>query len=221
MNQMRPILSLIFVAGAQLAFGNAKVLSDAVLESERVLVSIEGDTAKVEGTFHFRQRPRHTRDASERAGVYFPLVAPKSGTWAAEDFKLSLEVNGHKATSYRVVSNAPIAVPVTSDYSLVWILANFSEQSRRTLQVGVRYEQRLLEGKFYYLPILEKTRPKGEGYEIRVKADRHIRSVGKGAGGVIANGQRELIFVPVHLSVIAVAADPENTRSTSASTGEK
>jgi hypothetical protein len=211
MKLMTPILSFLFLAVTPFAFGNAKVLSDAVLESERVQVTIEGDTARVEGTFHFRRTIRRTRGASEREGVYFPLAAPKGETWDAEAFELSLELNGHKATSYSAVSNAPIAVPETRDYSLVWILASFPEQSQRTLQVVVRYEQKLLEEKFYYLPILETARPNAEGYEIRVKADRPIRSIGTGAGGVMAKGPRELVFLPAHLSVIAVAAGTQTT----------
>jgi len=206
---MKTLLIVLFATVAHLALGNAKLLDNAILESEQVQVVIKGDTARVEGTFNFRRITRYTKDASEPEGVYFPVVAPKGVAWTAVDFKLSLELNGHKATKYAVVTIAPVAVPDNDAYSLVWILASFPEQSRRTLQVVVQYEQTLLNGKFYYLPILGKAQPKPEGYEIRVSADRPIRSLGKGAGGVMVKGPRELVFVPTHLGMIVVVANAE------------
>jgi hypothetical protein len=207
---MKGFLILLVVALAQYALGNAKVLNNAVLLSERVNVAIKDDTATVTGTFRFLQATRFTKDVTEREGVYFPLVGPKGKKWNVGDFKFELELNGTKATSYVIASNAPVAVTNSEAYSVVWILASFPEQPLRNWRLQVFYQQNLLEGKFYYLPILERTRPSAEGYEIHIQADRPVRSVGKGAGGVMVKGARELVFAPVHLGMLVVEADSGN-----------
>lgn len=208
MKNMKPLSSLLFLAATHFAFGNAKALHNAVLESERVQVVIEGNIAKVTGTFQFRRTIRYTKDASQREGVYFPVIVPKDAKGVAEDFKLTLRLNGLIATNYAVVSNAPVTVPESDAYSIVWILANFAGPVRHKFNVSVDYEQKLLEGKFYYLPILEKVTTRTVGYEIRVNADRPIRSVGTAGGGVLTKGPRELVFIPTNLGMIVVGSLP-------------
>ena len=209
---MKHLLALLLLLGVPfVALGNAKALSNAVLESERVQASITDDTAKVTGTYHFRRVTRLTKDAKEPEGIYFPIVVPKGAIGTAEDFKLTLRLNGLMATNYSVVTNAPVKVPESDAYSLVWILASFPGSRPFNLNVSVQYEQKLLDGKFYYLPILERARPKVDGYEIRVNADRPVRSLGTSAGGVMVKGPRELVFTPVHLGMIIVVADLQKT----------
>lgn len=200
-------LTLLAVAFHFVAFGNAKALNNAMLESEQVNAVITGEAAKVTGTFHFRRTIRYTKNATEREGVYFPVIVPKGAKGTAEDFKLTLQLNGHMATNYSVVSNAPVTVPASEAYSIVWILANFPDSLHQRMTVSVQYEQKLLEGKFHYLPILDPKRSNPEGCQISVRADRPIKSVGKSPGGVFVKSERELVFTPAHLSMISVAAD--------------
>lgn len=204
---MKHRLVLLLLGVPFLALGNAKVLNNAVLESERVQANIRNDTAHITGTYHFRRVMRLTKDSKEPEGVFFPVVVPKGTNGTAEDFKLTLRLNGRSATSYSVVTNAPVKVPESDEYSLVWILASFPGSQSYNLNVSVQYEQKLLDGKFYYLPILERAPPKVDGYEIRVNADRPVRPLGTSAGGVMVKGPRELVFTPVHLGMIIVAAD--------------
>lgn len=208
---MKRLLALLLFGVPFLAFGNAKALSNAVLESERVQANITGDTAKVTGTYHFRHVTRLTKDAKEPEGVYFPVVVPKGAIGTAEDFKLRLRLNGLIATNYIVVTHAPVTVAESDAYSLVWILASFPGARPYNFKVSVDYEQKLLDGKFYYLPILEQAPPKVGGYEIRVSANRPVRSLGTSAGGVIVKGPHELVFTPVHLGMIIVATDIQKT----------
>lgn len=204
---MKHILTLLLLGVPALALGNAKVLNNAVLESERVQATIKGDTATVAGTYHFRRIIRYTRDTSEGEGVYFPVIVPKGTTGTAADFKLTLRLNGLMATNYSVVTHAPVKAPESDAYSIIWILATFPEWQRYNLDVSVQYEQKLINARFYYLPILEQVPPGLKGFEIQVAADRPIRSTGKGSGGVMVKGPRELVFTPAHLSMIVVAAD--------------
>jgi hypothetical protein len=202
---MKHLLTLLLLGFPVLVLGNAKVLNNAVLESEQVQAAIKGDTATVTGTYHFRRVIRLTKDSKEPEGVYFPVIVPKGATGTAEDFKLVLRLNGLIATNYSVVSNAPVKVLEADAYSVVWILASFPGSPRNNLNVAVQYEQKLLEGKFYYLPILELKRANPKGYEIHVLADRPIKSVGKDSGGLLVKGEREMVFTPSHLNMIIVA----------------
>jgi len=211
-NAMKHIPTLLLVGIPFLVLGNAKVLNHAVLESEQVQVTIAGDTAKVAGTFHFRRAIRYTKNAREPEGVYFPLIVRKDATGTAEDFKFTLQLNGLMATNYSVVTNAPVVAPSSDDYSIIWILASFPGALRQSMNDFVQYEQKLLEGKFYYLPILDLKRSNPKGYEIAVRADRPVKSVGKDSGGLLVKSERELVFTPLNLTMIIVAA-PEPEKS--------
>ena len=195
---------LLFVALTEAVHGNAKVTWGAILDTERVEVAMEGDTAVVKGEFRFRPVTERTAAKSDGTRVYFPLVRPRGASPTVEQFKFALVLNGTKATSYAITTNAPLAVPESADYSVVWIVATFPDRGYRRAYLEVSYEQPLLDGVFYYLPIVEGTRHGAEGLSITVQSDRPIHSEGKGPGGVVALGPRKLVFVPAHLGMIVV-----------------
>lgn len=195
---------------AHIALSNPKLdRPNILLLTERVNVSIQGDTAQVHGLFRFQQGAQREPIVPGGKHVYFPLVVPKSSQPTVADFKFNLELDGRKAVWYAIASKPPVNVPASEAYSLVWILATVpGEPIDRKWGIRVSYEQKLLDGVFYYLPILEKTRSTPEGFEIRVRADRPIQSSGKRAGMVISLGANDLLFTPVNLNMIAVTAPP-------------
>ena len=223
----RTLWALMVVGLAEAAYANAKVVyasTGALLATERVDAIIAGDTAVVKGEFVFFSEPVYDRSKkpSEEARVYFPLFGPRGTNSTVEDFKFTLELNGTKPTSCAVTTNTPLAVPDSSAYSVVWIVAKFPDRkslrwtpgvtSGIRLHLNVSYEQRLLEGVFYYLPIVEKARRESEGLSITVQADRPIHSEGKGPGGCVVHGDRKLVFLPAHLGMIAVSTKPAPER---------
>ena len=224
---MKTFWALMFVGLGEAAYANAKVVSasaGALLATERVNAVIAGDTAVVKGDFVFFSEPIYDRSKSpsEETRVYFPLFGSRGTNWTTEDFRFTLELNGTKPTSCAVTTNAPLAVPESSAYSVVWIVAKFSDKkslrwipgvtSGIRLHLNVSYEQRLLDGVFYYLPIVERTRRESEGLSITVQADRPIHSEGKGLGGCVVLGPRKLVFLPAHLGMIVVSTKPAPER---------
>ncbi len=199
---------LLSLGLAQITLSNPKVDGpNILLLTERVNVSIQGDTAQVHGFFRFQQGARPEPIVPGGKHVYFPLVVPKNSQPTVADFKFSLELDGRKAVLYAIASKSPVNVPASEAYSLVWILATVpGEPIDHKWGIRVSYEQKLLDGVFYYLPILQKTRSTLEGLEIQVRADRPIQSSGKRAGMVISLGANDLLFTPVNLNMIAVSA---------------
>jgi hypothetical protein len=217
----------MLVGLAEAAYANAKVVyasAGALLATERVDAVIAGDTAVVKGEFVFFSEPFYDRskNPSEETRVYFPLFGARGTNWTVEDFKFTLELNGTKPTSYAVATNAPLAAPESPAYSAVWIVARFPNRenlrwtpglrSRFHLRLNVSYEQKLLDGVFYYLPIVEGTRRDSEELSITVQADRPIHSEGKGPGGCVILGARKLVFLPAHLGMIVVSTKPAADR---------
>lgn len=200
---------LLFLTLALNALGNAKVSGEFVLEMERIEAAIQGEQAFVHGTFRFRRAVNLSRSTGGEEVIYFPLIRPRDAASVTNDFQLVLKLNGKEATSYVLASNAPLAVPGSDAYAVTWLKASYPKAQLRQWQLQVSFQQSLINGVFYYLPILEKTRAAPEGYEIRVKSDRPIYPVSQGPGGVIRKGARELLFIPSHLSMIAVATQPD------------
>ena len=225
---MKTFWALLLVGMAETAYANAKVVyasAGALLATERVDAVIAGDTAVVKGEFVFFSRPFYdrSRSLSEETWVYFPLVGARGTNWTVEDFKFTLELNGVTPTSYAVATNAPLAVPESPAYAVVWIVATFPDRNRLhwtggvtsgiRLHLTVSYQQKLLDGVFYYLPIVEKTRRETEELSITVESDRPIHAEGKGSGSCLVLGPRKRVFLPAHLGLIAVSTMPATKRS--------
>lgn len=222
----RTLWALMLVGLAEAAYANAKVVyasAGALLATERVDAVIAGNTAVVKGEFTFSgEFSERTKNPSQETRVYFPLIGCRGTNWTVEDFKFALELNGTKPTSYAVATNAPLAAPESPAYSAVWIVARFPNRenlrwtpglrSRFHLRLNVSYEQKLLDGVFYYLPIVEGTRRDSEELSITVQADRPIHSEGKGPGGCVILGARKLVFLPAHLGMIVVSTKPAADR---------
>jgi len=207
MKHTHHLLLLLGLGLTHPAFGNARMSVRSVLETEQVDATIRGETATVTGRFRFRRIYVPDRNPRDDATVYVPLICPKGARSSLEDFQFSLELNGEPATSYSITTNSPIAVPDSDAYSIVWILAKAPFKAVRTWGVQVAYRQQLIDGVFYYLPILGRARPSAEAFRIRVKADRPIHSVGK-KGGFIAKGPQDLLFIPANLVMIGVSVSP-------------
>jgi hypothetical protein len=209
----RTLCALLVAGLAEAAYGNAKVVRSmaVVLATEKVNGVIADDTAAVKGEFVLSGSiAERTKNLSKETRVYFPLFAPRGTNWTIGDFKFDLELNRARPASYAISPEVPFAVPESEDYSVVWLVARFPHQiSRRRLHLNVSYEQRLLNGVFYYLPIVEGRRRGSEGLSITVKSDRPIHSEGRGPGGCVAAGPRKLVFLPAHLGMVVVSTKPE------------
>jgi len=206
---MKWFLICLMAGLAHLALGNAKVtVPNAIMVSEQVEVNIQHDTAQVHGFYRFHMI-RVKEPGAPEGKVVFPLILAKGAQPTMEDLEFTMKVNGQKARLYSIMAKPPFELPDSEDYSVVWISVSFPGQPiGPSLSVRVAYQQKLLDGVFYYLPVLDKAKPRPEGFEIRVKADRPVRSVGQGAGGIIQRRPEELIFIPSHLSMIALSTRP-------------
>ena len=201
---MKWLVALLGIAIGPHALANPKLTVRAVLQMEQVEAVIQGKTASVTGTFRF---DKVFGDPKLSGQVFFPVFCPKGTSATLPDLNFHAKLNGHKAVSYSIATNAPLSLPPFDAYSVAWILATFPPQAFKIWRLEVSYEQELLDGVFYYLPILGEARQSHEPFEIRVKADRPICSIGK-AGGVITKGANELLFMPVNLRPISVSTNP-------------
>jgi len=204
---MRWLPALSSVLLVHFALANPKPVAHAIMETEQVDVLIQGDMAIVKGKYLFRRVTFFERNPTGFSKVYFPLACARGTSPALADMKFSLSVDHRDGLAYTIATNAPIIVPPSDDYSLLWILTTVSESTVRSWDIEVSYRQPLIDGVFYYLPILGRAKPNQDAFQIRVKADRPIRWTGK-KGGMIAKSPRELVFFPVDQVMISVAADP-------------
>ena len=204
------LLALTGIAIASPALANPKLTVRAVLQMEQVEAVIHGDTARVSGSFRFDKVRGNPKDSGQ---IFFPVFCQKGTSAALRNLDFRAKLNGHKALSCGLVTNAPLSLPASDAYSVAWVLVTFPPQAFDTWRLDVSYEQELLNDVFYYLPILGEARQSQEPFEVRVKADRPIYAMGK-AGGVITKGPNELLFMPANLRPISVSTNPYEATQT-------
>ncbi len=213
------LFTIYLVANPVVKLLNAAATTPMV--SEKVVVTINTDNARVSGCFKFDLR-KVKLPSNPCLRVYVPIVIREGAIDSSKtldpryerDTDMTVRIGREDAKTRAVHPGSPEnsdhpTVVCTRGLELLWFEA-CPEVSRKTSNVEVSYSQALLDGVFYYMPII---RPAPDAvsssqlFTIRVIAAMPLYPAEGMACSYRYHGPREMVVTPSDNSLIAVTSD--------------